>query len=181
MISLERDITVYDTEDMDLVEDLIELYFSQKDVVKRHHLLKAITFKCEFASKEFFEKAFKKERKLEEKLTALRGYAFYASEQEIEPCVNKLLESVMKVPQTTPYAYNLYENMRAAYLLPYLVKTYNYPCFIRLSNQVEKQYEAMPDVFKNIYSYDENGEFYQIRDLDEVQKSWDAFWKHKRS
>ncbi len=39
----------------------------------------------------------------------------------------------------------------------------------------------MPDVFKNIYSYDENGECYEIRDLDEVQKSWDAFWKHKRS
>ncbi len=116
-----------------MVEDLIEQYFSQKDVVKRHHLLKAITFKCEFASKDFFERAFKKERKLEEKLTALRGYAFYASEQEIEPCVNKLLESVMKVPQTTPYAYNLYEDMRAAYLLPYLVKTYNYPCFIRLN------------------------------------------------
>ena len=162
------------------MDDLIELYLSEKDVVKRHHLLKTIMFKCEFASKEFFEKAFKKERKLEEKLTALRGYAFYASEQEIEPCVNKLLESVMKVPQTTPYAYNLYENMRAAYLLPYLVKTYNYPCFIRLSNQVEKQYEAMPDVFKNIYSYDENGELYEIRDPEEVKKSWDDFWKHKR-
>ena len=58
-----------------MVEDLIDQYFSQKDVVKRHHLLKAITFKCEFASKEFFD--FKKERKLEEKLTALRGYRCY--------------------------------------------------------------------------------------------------------
>ena len=66
------------------MEDLIELYFSEKDVVKRHHLLKAITFKCEYASKEFFEKACKKERKIDEKLTALRGYAFYASEQEVK-------------------------------------------------------------------------------------------------
>ena len=164
-----------------MVKDLIELYFCQKDVVKRNQILKSITFKCEFASKEFFEKAFKKERKLEEKLTALRGYAFYASEQEVEPYAKKLLEAVMKVPQTTPYAYNLYEDMRAAYLLPYLVKTYNYPCFIELRDQVEKQYEAMPDVFKNIYSFDETGEFFQIRDPDEVRKSMDDFWNHKRS
>ena len=47
--------------------------------------------------------------------------------------------------------------------------------------QVEKQYEAMPDVFKNIYSYDENGEFYQIRDSEEVKKSMDDFWKYKHS
>lgn len=163
------------------MEELIEQYFSQKDVVKRHHLLKTITLKCEFASKDFFEKAYKKERKLEEKLTALRGYAFYASEQEVEPYANKLRESVMKVSQTTPYAYNLYEDMRAAYLLPYLVKTYNYHCFIELRDQVEKQYEAMPDVFKNIYSYDEYGEFYQIRDPKEVNKSLDDFLKQKRS
>ena len=49
------------------MDELIELYFSEKDVTKRHHLLKAIMFKCEFASKEFFEKAFMKERKLGEK------------------------------------------------------------------------------------------------------------------
>jgi hypothetical protein len=111
----------------------------------------------------------------------VRGYAFYASEHEVKIYANKLLKSVMKVPQTTPYAYNLYEDIRAGYLLPYLVKTYNYQCFIELYEQVEKQYEAMPDVFKNIYSYDENGEFYKIRDPEEVTKSMDDFWKHKHS
>ena len=163
------------------MDELIELYFSEKDVTKRHHLLKAIMFKCDLASKEFFEKAFMKERKLEEKMMSLRGYSFYASEQEVKTYANKLREAVMKVPKTTPYAYNLYEDMRAAYLLPYLVKTYNYQCFIDLYEQVEKQYEAMPDVFKNIYSYDENGELYEIRDPEEVNKSWEDFWKHKRS
>ena len=28
--------------------------------------------------------------------------------------------------------------------------------------------QTMPDVFKNIYSYDENGEFYQIRDPEQI-------------
>ena len=41
-----------------MIENLIEQYFVQKDVVKRCHFIKSITFKCEFASKEFFEKAY---------------------------------------------------------------------------------------------------------------------------
>ena len=171
----------FDPGERALVEDLIEKYFSQKDVVKRHDLLKKITFKCEFASKEFFDKAYKKERKPEEKLTALRGLAYYASEQEVEPYADKLREAVMKISQSTPYAYNLYEDMRAGYLLPYLVKTYNYRCFIELGDQVEKQYEAMPDVFKNIYSFDENGEFFQIRDPGEVNRSISEFFERKRA
>lgn len=162
-----------------MIEDLIRQYFEQKDALKRHNLLKQIMFSCECASKDFFEKAFKKERKLEEKLTALRGFAFFATEQEVEPYSDKLLGLVSKIPESTPYAYNLYEDMRAAYLLPYLVKTYNYPCFVRLRDQVEKQYNDMPDVFKNIYSWDENGVYYEIRDPKEVNESMDAFYQRK--
>lgn len=159
------------------IKELAESYFVQKDGIKRHQILLKITFQCEYASKEFFEKAFKKERKLEEKLTALRGIAFFATEQDVEIYANKLLIAVMKVPQTTPYAYNLYEDMRAAYLLPYLVKTYKYQCLIELNEQVEKQYNAMPDVFKNIYSYDEDGNCYQIRNPEEVNRELDEFWQ----
>ena len=67
--------------------------------------------------------------------------------------------------------------MRAAYLLPYLVKTYKYQCLIELNEQVEKQYNAMPDVFKNIYSYDEDGNCYQIRNPEEVNRELDEFWQ----
>ena len=58
------------------MEDLMELYFSEKDVVKRHNLLKAIIFKCEFASKEFFEKALKKERKVRGKTDSIKRICF---------------------------------------------------------------------------------------------------------
>lgn len=161
-------------------EELITQYFNEKDVAKRHQLLKEIMFKCEYVSKDFFEKAFKKERKLEEKLTALRGFAYYASEEEVKFLSEKIFNSLIKIPQTTPYAYNLYEEIRAAYLLPYLVKTYKYPCLIKLRDQVEKQYNDMPDVFKNIYSFDEFGVFYEIRDPKEVKESIDAFFKRKK-
>ena len=156
-------------------EDLTEQYFSEKSVDKRRAILKTIVFKCETFSKDFFEKAFKKERKLEMKLLALRGYAYFASENEVEKCVEKIMNSLIKVPETTPYAHNLYEDMKGKHLLPYLVKTYQYPCFIQLSEQVEKQYDAMPEVFKNIYSYDESGNQYAIREPEEVKRSMEAF------
>ena len=69
--------------------------------------------------------------------------------------------------------------MKRKHLLPYLVKTYQYPCFIQLSEQVEKQYDAMPEVFKHIYSYDEFGNVYRIREPEEGIRSMDAFIRAK--
>lgn len=162
-----------------MLDDLTEQYFNEKSVDKRRAILKTIVFQCESSTKEFFEKAFKKERKLEMKLLALRGYAYFAAESEVEKCVEKIMHSLIKVPETTPYAHNLYEDMKGKYLLPYLVKTYQYPCFIQLSAQVEKQYDAMPEVFKNIYSYDEFGNLYAIREPEEVKRSMEAFIRAK--
>ena len=160
-------------------DDLIAQYFNEKSVDKRWVILKTIVFKCETYSKRFFEKAFNKERKLEMKLLALRGYACFATENEVEKLVEKIMRSLIKVPETTPYAYNLYEDMKGKFLLPYLVKTYQYPCFIELSEQVEKQYDAMPEVFKNIYSYDEFGNIYRVREPEEVKRSMEEFIRTK--
>lgn len=162
-----------------MIDDLTEQYFNEKNVDKRWVILKTIVFKCESSSKGFFEEAFKKERKLEMKLLALRGYAYFATESEVEKFVERIMSSLIKVPQSTPYAYNLYEDMKGKYLLPYLLKTYRYPCLIRLNKQVEQQYDAMPEVFKHIYSYDEFGNAYSIRDPEEVKQSMDAFFRAK--
>ena len=162
-----------------MLNDLAEQYFHEKNVDKRRAMLKNLVFKCESCSKEFFEKAFKKERKLDLKLLALRGYAYFAAENEVEQFVEIIMRSLIKVPETTPYAHNLYEDMKGKYLLPYLVKTYQYPCFIQLSEQVEKQYDAMPEVFKNIYSYDEFGNIYAIREPEEVKRSMEEFIREK--
>lgn len=58
----------------------------------------------------------------------------------------------------------------------YLVSHYNYACFRVFAEQLEKQYQAMPDCFKNIFTLDAFGNVCEIRDKAEVQKSWDAFW-----
>ena len=61
----------------------------------------------------------------------------------------------------------------------YLVETYQYPCFIQLAEQVEKQYDVMPEVFKHIYSYDEFGNFYSIREPEEAKRSMEEFIRAK--
>ncbi len=37
----------------------------------------------------------------------------------------------------------------------------------------------MPDCFKNIFTLDEKGNVYSIRDVNEVNQSWDDFWGRK--
>lgn len=159
---------------------IMDTYFSSKDVSKRYEQLKILVLDLPSDAKDFFIKAFKKERCLDSKLLALRGYANYASEDEVEVLTSKLMELLKKRALTTPYNYEEYERMRSAFMLPFLVKKYDYDCFKNLMNQLDKQYNEMPDCFKGIFTLDENGEFISLRDSQEVQKSWDEFWKSKR-
>ena len=155
------------------MEEKMNEYYNTKDVRKRNDLLKKIMFSCPMNGKEFFYQAFKKERYLDIKLIAIRGYSLYASEKEVETLMLKLLELLKKRPERTPYDYEEYEIMRSAFLMPYLLKTYNYKCFQEFNTQLEKQYNEMPDVFKNIFSYDEFGNCYTIRDPKEVKESFE--------
>lgn len=60
--------------------------------------------------------------------------------------------------------------MRSVFLMPYLINKYNYASFHIFNEQLEKQYNDMPDCFKNIFSLDEKGNMYSIREAEEVKK-----------
>jgi len=158
------------------VDELMEEYFQNKDILIRNQILKCFLLDLPSDAKDFFLKAFKKERYLDMKLSAVRGYAAYADEKEVEVLMTKMLELLKRVPQKTPYDYQEYECMRSVFLMPYLLKKYNYECFHVFNEQLEKQYKDMPDCFKNIFSLDENGNLYDIRDSEEVKNSWIDFW-----
>ena len=100
----------------------INEYFNLKDVSKRNKILKELVFDYPKNAKDFFYKAFKKERYLDMKLTAVRGYAFYSSEDEVEILMSKLLDLLKKRPEHTPYNYQEYEIMRSKFLMPYLLE-----------------------------------------------------------
>ena len=115
------------------------------------------------------------------KLSAVRGYIAYASEENVAIVMAKMLELLKKIPQHTPYNYQEYEIMRSPYQMPYLLQKYNYDCFKEFNQQLEKQYDAMPDVFKNIFSCDKFGNSYNIRDRQEVNASIDKFYKEQNN
>ena len=157
-------------------EDLMESYFQEKEASKRNTILKQLLLDFPVNSKDFFLKAFKRERYLDMKLSAVRGYAVYATEEEVSTLMNKLLEILKKRPEKTPYNYTEYEPMRSVFLMPYLLEHYNYECFREFNVQLEKQYDDMPGCFKGIFTLDEFGNPCSLRDKEEIEKSWKAFW-----
>ncbi len=157
-------------------EKLMELYFQEKDAPKRNDMLKQLLLDMPVNAKDFFLKAFKKERYLDMKLSAVRGYAVYATEAEVSALMNKLLELLKKRPDKTPYNYTEYESMRSVFLMPYLLARYDYECFRVFDIQLKKQYDDMPNCFKGIFTLDAYGNICQIRDKKEVEKSWQDFF-----
>ena len=157
------------------VDFLTELYFPAKNLYIRNTILKALVFCEDINLKDFFLKAFKKERYLDMRLTAIRGYAKYATENEVEKLMSKFTEILMKRPESTPFNYQEYELLRSAFGLPYLVDKYGYDCFIQAYEQEEKQYHAMPDAFKGHFTLNERGDIVQLRSLAETKRMLDGF------
>ncbi len=157
-------------------ELLQELYFQTKDLFQRNQILKQILLSLPADAKCFFLAAFKKERYLDMKLSAVRGYAAYATEEEVSVLMNKLLDLLKKRAEKTPYNYTEYESMRSVFLMPYLLAHYDYHCFRIFNAQLEEQYHHMPDCFKNIFTLDEQGNLHNIRDPEEVGRSMELFW-----
>ncbi|WP_144511008.1 hypothetical protein [Bacillus sp. FJAT-22090] len=153
----------------------METYFKTKDIAKRNVLLKQFVFDLPKDGKEFFLKAYKKERYLDMRLTAIRGYAAFASEKEVATLMNKMLEILIKRSERTPYNYEEYEILRSTFLMPYLLEKYPYDCFEKFNVQLEKQFDAMPEVFKGIFTCNEKGEHIQLIPPAIVRKQIEDF------
>ncbi len=134
---------------------LAGIYGKLKDAALRQTVLRKLFHGNEWQLKQFFLDAYKRERYLYMRFVAVRGYANYASQEEVEKIMVHFLKILKKLPESTPYAYQEYEFLRSACGLPYLIKRYGYPCFTVAYEQEEKQYHDMPDAFKGHYTYDE--------------------------
>lgn len=159
--------------------DLMSLYFQTKDLLERNHIINHLLLHMPEDGKDFFLKAFKRERYLDMRLSAVRGYAAYATEEEVNILMKKMLELLKRIPTHTPYAYSEYESMRSVFLMPYLLKHYHYECFRVFSAQLEEQYNALPDCLKDVFTLDENGCSYNVRDPKEVSDSWRKFYSEQ--
>lgn len=158
----------------------IDYYKNVKDIFSRNQILQAFVLQCQkYDLKEFFLSAFKKERYLDMRLTAIRGYAIYASEKEIAPLMKKFIDILVKIPSRAPYNYQEYEMLRSKFGLPYLVEQYRYDCFKEALDQLEKQYNDMPDECKSFFTLDENGIYVALMTREEIDENLDVLFKRK--
>ena len=157
-----------------------EQYLTSKDIFTRNQILQAFVLKClQYDLKDFFLSAFKKERYLEMRLTAIRGFSAYSTEKEIIPLMKKFMEVLTKRPISTPYNYQEYEMLRSKFGLPYLVEKYGYDCFKEAFIQLEKQYNDMPNECKGFFTLDENGLHVSLMSSEEISKNLDILFKRK--
>jgi len=156
---------------------LIELlYFKLKNLELRYKILCGLIRCKDLELKDFFQKAYKKERYLDMRLLAVHGLAQYALEEEIDKVMNHFLKILIKRPETTPYNYQEYEFLRSAFGLPLLIKKYGYSCFETALQQVEKQYQEMPEAFKGHFTFDEAGEAVELRSPNETKQMIERFF-----
>ncbi|WP_263560977.1 hypothetical protein [Paenibacillus polymyxa] len=164
------------TDEVGLIE---QLYFKMKNIALRNKILYGLIRCRNLELKDFFQKAYKKERYLDMRLLAIHGLAQYASEEEIEKVMQHFLKILIKRPETTPYNYQEYEFLRSAFGLPLLIKKYGYPCFEKTLQQVEEQYQNMPEAFRGHLAFDEDGKQVSLRTPMKIKQMIDRFYESR--
>lgn len=148
-----------------------QVYQTSHDLFSRNQVLQAFVLRClEYELKDFFLAAFKRERYLDMRLTAIRGFAAYATEEEVAPLMKRFTAILAKRPERKPYNYQEYEMLRAICGLPYLVNKYGYECFKQASDQLTQQYDEMSDLCKGFFTLDEQMQIVPLMSKEEVNR-----------
>jgi hypothetical protein len=166
--------------DDDDVDFLVHLYILLKDIPCRSFILQTLVLKDNGKLHDFFFNAFSRERHLDMKLTAIRGYANYATENEVEILMSKFTATLKRGALTTPYNYEEYELIRSVFGLPYLIEKYKYKCFFCAYEQEEELYKAMPEAFKGYFTLDEKGNLVELLNSNEIKKKMEDFFSSSR-
>jgi hypothetical protein len=162
------------------VKEIINIYTKAKDLFIRNTCLKLMYNKNNILLKTFFEISYKKERYLDMKIRALRGLAYYLTEDEVKKLLVKFNEILKKRKETTPYNYQEYELLLGKDSLPYLYKRYGYECIKETMEILQTQYNEMPDAFKGHFTIDEDGNTILLRSPEETNKMLSEFFDKEK-
>ena len=130
--------------DIELSKELVE-YLCDKATSKKHiweirfdhlRILLLNPSARKFDLKAFYLENLKRSRRLALKLFYIRGYAMYASEEELNPVMEKFCNNMEKIHDYIDYNYIL-----SVAGLPYLADTYGYPCFAEGLETAKREYE----------------------------------------
>lgn len=128
-----------------------------------------------FDLKEFYFEKIKRCRKLALKIFFIRGYAMYASEEELNPVMSKFCKSLERGHDYLDYNYFL-----AKPGLPYLVETYGYQCFVKALEKARENHQEMDPLLKDYFTLDERLEHVDLLSSKEALIRSYLFFKKLR-
>lgn len=128
-----------------------------------------------FNLKTFYFENLKKSRRLVMKLFYIRGFAIYASEEELNPVLDRFCKSLEKNHDYTDYNYIL-----SVAGLPYLVNTYGYNCFVRALEKAKEEHQRIDPLLRGYFTLNSNLEQINLLSSEEIRKRTQVFLEKYR-
>ena len=129
------------------------------------HILLLNPSATEYDLKAFYFENLKKCRRLAMKIFFIRGYAIYASEEELIPIMEKFQKSLEKNHDYIDYNYIL-----SVAGLPYLVNEYGYDCFAKSLEKAREEHEKIDPLLRGYFTLNENLEQVDLLPNEEIQR-----------
>ncbi len=129
-----------------------------------------------FDLKGFYLENLKKSRRLAMKVFYIRGYAMYATEEELIPVMAKFQNNLEKNHDYIDYNYIL-----SVAGLPYLVKAYGYDCFVQSLEKAKDEHEKIDPLLRGYFTLDENLNQINLRTAEEIHERTMAFLEKIRN
>ena len=129
-----------------------------------------------FDLKEFYFENLKKCRRLAMKIFYIRGYAIYASEEELNPVMEKFRKNLDKNHDYIDYNYLL-----SVAGIPYLVDTYGYDCFVRTLEKAEEEHQRIDPLLRGYFTLNINLEQVNLLSTEEVIRRSERFLEKCRN
>ena len=165
-------------DNINLTQELID-YLCAKATSKKHiweirfqhlRILLCNSSSQSFDLKDFYFENLKKSRRLAIKIFYIRGYAVYASEAELIPVMDKFRKNL-----EGPCGYIDYNYILSVAGLPYLVKTYGYPCFAQTLEKANQEYLKINSSLRGYFTLNENLEQINLLSPEECRKRMQVF------
>ena len=129
-----------------------------------------------FDLKSFYYENLKKCRRLALKIFYIRGYAIYASEEELNPVMENFRKNLDKNHDYIDYNYLLSTSG-----IPYLVETYEYDCFVKTLEKAEKEHQRIDPLLRGYFTLNINLEQVNLLSTEEVIRRSERFLEKCRN
>lgn len=129
-----------------------------------------------FDLKNFYFERLKRSRRLAMKIFFIRGYATYASEEELNSVMNKFCKNL-----ESNHDYADYEYVLSIAGLPYLLNTYGYNCFAITLERAKEEYQNIDPLLRGFFTLNSKLEQIQLLSHEETHKRTLQFFENHRN